>query len=62
LKYAGDKATNPVWYWRFLSDDDPRPRATLAQQRVELGVAYGDDAAVGEGDRPACGIHRGRPT
>jgi hypothetical protein len=36
----------------LLSDDDPRPLTTLAQQRVELGTAYCDGAAVGEPARP----------
>jgi hypothetical protein len=32
--------------------------ATLAQQRVELGAAHGDGAAVGQGHRAAGSIHR----
>jgi len=41
----------------LLSDDDPRPLATLAQQRVELGATHGDGAAVGQGRGAALRIY-----
>jgi hypothetical protein len=39
--------SQPRRHRRLLSDDDPRPLATLAQQHVELGAAHGDGAPVG---------------
>jgi hypothetical protein len=51
--------SSPRGHWDLLSDDDPRPLATLAQQRVELGAAYGDSAAIGERHGTARRIHGG---
>jgi hypothetical protein len=42
----------------LLSDDDPRPLATFAQQPVELGAAYCDGLPVGQGRRAAGSIDR----
>jgi hypothetical protein len=50
--------SSPRRHWRFLSDDNPSLLATLAQQRVELGAAYCDGAAIGQGRGAACRIHR----
>jgi hypothetical protein len=47
----------PRRHWRLLSDDDPRSLSTLAHQRVELGAAHGDGAAVGERHGAARRIH-----
>lgn len=41
-----DEQSSPRRYRRLLSDDYPRPLATLAKQRAELGAAHGDGAAV----------------
>jgi hypothetical protein len=43
----------PRRHWRFLSDDNPRPLTTLAQQRVELGATNGDGATIWQGYRAA---------
>jgi hypothetical protein len=43
----------------LLSDNHPRPVATLAQQRVELSAAYADSATVGEGSTPAARLDGG---
>jgi hypothetical protein len=48
LVCVGSALSSPRRHRRFLSDNDPCPLATLAQQRVELGAAHGDDATVGE--------------
>jgi hypothetical protein len=50
--------SSPWRHRHLLSDHNPRPLATFAQQRVELGAAHGDGAAVGQGHRAAGGIHR----
>jgi hypothetical protein len=39
----------PRRHRRLLSDDDPSPLATLAQQGVELGATHGDGSAAPTG-------------
>ncbi|HEY2227131.1 MAG TPA: hypothetical protein VGI22_05190 [Xanthobacteraceae bacterium] len=43
----------------LLSDNHPRPLATLAQHCVELGATQGDGATIGEGQGTARRFDRG---
>jgi hypothetical protein len=43
----------PRRHWRLLSNQDPSPRTTLAQQRVKLRPADSDGTTIGQHRRPA---------
>jgi Tripartite tricarboxylate transporter family receptor len=54
---SGHAGSSPRRHRRLLSDDDPRPLATLAQQRVELGAAHCDGATIRQGHCSARRLH-----